>query len=64
VNKGPFGYSIADDACAHVILQTSPRDVDTVIVDGKMRMSGGVLKDFDPKRAKALTAESRSRIFR
>lgn len=64
VNKGPFGDSIADDACAHVILQTSPRDIDTVIVDGKMRMSGGVLKDFDPKRAKALMAESRSRIFR
>ncbi|MEP9378345.1 amidohydrolase family protein [Aquabacter sp. CN5-332] len=63
VNKGPFGDSIIDDPCAHVMLQTSPRDIDTVIVDGKVRMSAGVLKDFDPKRAKALIAESRKRIF-
>ena len=43
IRKGPFGDSIADDACAHVLLQTSPRDIDTVLVDGEIRMQGGVL---------------------
>jgi len=34
IRKGPFGDSVARDACAHVLLQTSPRDIDTVMVDG------------------------------
>jgi len=63
VNKGPFGDSIDPDACAHVLLQTSPRDIDTVIVDGQVRMAAGVLKGFDAERAKALMAESRARIL-
>ncbi len=33
IRKGPFGDSVVDDACAHVLLQTSPREVDTVLVD-------------------------------
>ena len=41
IRKGPFGDSVVDDACAHVLLQTSPRDIDTVLVDGKVRMKGG-----------------------
>ncbi|WP_164159268.1 amidohydrolase family protein, partial [Stenotrophomonas maltophilia] len=31
VRKGPFGGSVAADACAHLLLQTSPRDIDTVM---------------------------------
>jgi len=63
IRKGPFGDSIDDDACAHVLLQTSPRDIDTVIVDGKPRMQGGKLLDFDPERATAMVRESRRRIL-
>jgi cytosine/adenosine deaminase-related metal-dependent hydrolase len=63
VRKGPFGDSIVDDACAHVLLQTSPRDIDTVMVDGKLRMQGGKLLDFDPARVAAMVRDSRQRIL-
>jgi cytosine/adenosine deaminase-related metal-dependent hydrolase len=62
IRKGPFGSSIVDDPCAHVLLQTSPRDIDTVMVDGKIRMRGGTLDGFDPERAAAMVRESRQRI--
>jgi cytosine/adenosine deaminase-related metal-dependent hydrolase len=54
---------VVDDACAHVFLQTSPRDIDTVLVDGKVRMEGGVLAGFDARRAAAMVSESRKRIL-
>jgi cytosine/adenosine deaminase-related metal-dependent hydrolase len=63
VRKGPFGDSIVDDACAHVLLQTSPRDIDTVMVDGKLRMQGGKLLDYDAERAARMVRESRQRII-
>jgi len=63
VRKGPFGDSIVNDPCAHVLLQTSPRDIDTVIVDGRIRMRGGKLDGFDPDRAAAMVRESRRRIL-
>jgi 5-methylthioadenosine/S-adenosylhomocysteine deaminase len=63
IRKGPFGDSVAPDACAHVLLQTSPRDIDTVIVDGKVRMRGGKLAGFDTDRAGAMVAASRRRIL-
>jgi cytosine/adenosine deaminase-related metal-dependent hydrolase len=63
VRKGPFGDSIEPDACAHVLLQTSARDIDTVIVDGKIRMSKGALQGFDPARAKAMMNDSRRQIL-
>jgi 5-methylthioadenosine/S-adenosylhomocysteine deaminase len=63
IDKGPFGDSIEPDACAHVLLQTSPRDIDTVMVDGKVRLKGGVLQGFDPARAAAMVAASRKRIL-
>jgi 5-methylthioadenosine/S-adenosylhomocysteine deaminase len=63
VRKGPFGDSIGGDACDHVLLQTSPRDIDTVMVDGKLRMQGGKLLDFDPARAASMMRESRQRIL-
>jgi hypothetical protein len=64
IRKGPFGDSVVDDACAHVLLQTSPRDIDTVIVDGAIRLRGGVLAGFDPDRAAAMIGASRQRILR
>ncbi len=63
VRKGPFGDSVADDACAYVLLQTSPRDIDTVIVDGEIRMRAGRLVGFDPDRAAAMIRSSRQRIL-
>ena len=53
-----------NDACAHVLLQTSPREIDTVMVDGSIRMRGGVLAGFDPERAASMVrASSRERIL-
>ena len=63
IRKGPFGDSIEDDPCAHVLLQTSPREIDTVIVDGELRMSGGVLKGFDAVRGASMIGTSRRRIL-
>jgi 5-methylthioadenosine/S-adenosylhomocysteine deaminase len=63
IRKGPFGDSVARDACAHVLLQTSPRDIDTVMVDGEIRMSQGVLAGFEPERAAAMIRSSRQRIL-
>jgi cytosine/adenosine deaminase-related metal-dependent hydrolase len=63
IRKGPFGDSVEPDPCAHVLLQTSPRDIDTVLVDGKARMRGGRLLDYDPERADALVRASRQRIL-
>ena len=63
IRKGPFGDSVVDDACAHVLLQTSPRDIDTVLVDGKVRMKAGVLQGFDAQRAASMIADSRKRIL-
>ena len=58
-----FGDSLGPDACAHVVLQTSPRDIDTVMVDGRIRMRGGVLAGFDPERGAAMVRASRQRII-
>ena len=63
IRKGPFGDSVVDDACAHVLLQTSPRDIDTVLVDGEVRMRAGVLKGFDPEKAATMIRASRERIL-
>lgn len=63
IDKGPFGSSIEPDACAHVLLQTSPRDIDTVMVDGKIRVKGAKPLGFDPARAAAMIAASRGRIL-
>jgi cytosine/adenosine deaminase-related metal-dependent hydrolase len=62
IDKGPFGSSIEPDPCAHVLLQTSPRDIYTVMVDGEVRVKGGQLVDFDARRASSLIAASRRRI--
>ena len=64
IRKGPFGDSVARDACAHVLLQTSPRDIDTVIVDGEICMRTGALAVFDAGRAAAMLGASRHRILK
>ena len=63
VRKGPFGGSIAGDPCTHVMLHTGTREIDTVIVDGDIRLQGGALRDYDPARAAAMIAESRRHIL-
>jgi 5-methylthioadenosine/S-adenosylhomocysteine deaminase len=63
IKKGPFGDSIDGDACAHVLLQTSPREIDTVLVDGEPRMRGGALAGFDADKAAAMVRASRQRIL-
>jgi 5-methylthioadenosine/S-adenosylhomocysteine deaminase len=63
IRKGPFGDSVDGDACAHVLLQTSPREIDTVFVDGEVRMRGGVLAGFDAGKAAAMVRASRQRIL-
>lgn len=63
VRKGPFGSSVDPDPCAHVLLQTSPREIDTVLVDGVVRVREGRLVDFDAARAEAMIAESREVIL-
>ena len=63
IAKGPFGDSIVDDTCAHVLLQTSPREIDTVLVDGEARMRGGKLLGFDAARAAKMVDDSRRRIL-
>ncbi|RWI50266.1 MAG: hypothetical protein EOR16_30735 [Mesorhizobium sp.] len=63
IRKGIFGDSVDDDHCAHVLLQTSPREIDTVMVDGRIRLRGGLSRDFDPTRAGEMIATSRAHIF-
>jgi 5-methylthioadenosine/S-adenosylhomocysteine deaminase len=63
IAKGPFGDSIERDACAHVLLQTSPREIDTVLIDGEVRVRGGNLVGFDAARAARMARESRQRIL-
>ena len=63
IRKGQFGDSVDADACAHVMLQTTARDIDTVMVDGLIRMSGGVLAEFDPARARLMMSSSREQLL-
>jgi hypothetical protein len=63
VRKGPFGDSVEPDACAHVLLQTTARDIDTVIVDGHICMANGTLRKYDAARAKTMIANSRQQLL-
>jgi cytosine/adenosine deaminase-related metal-dependent hydrolase len=63
VRKGPFGGSVVHDACAHVLLQTSPREIDTVLVDGEVRLKDGKLSGFDADKAAAMVRASRQRLL-
>ena len=63
IRKGPFGDSVVHDPCAHVVLQTSPREIDTVLVDGECRLRGGMLLDFDAEKAAGMIRASRQRLL-
>jgi cytosine/adenosine deaminase-related metal-dependent hydrolase len=63
VRKGMFGDSIEPDLCAHLLLQTSARDIDTVFVDGEAMVRDGRLLQHDPARTAALVAGSRAAIL-
>ncbi|TFZ04993.1 amidohydrolase family protein [Ramlibacter rhizophilus] len=58
----PYGMSVGDPA-AHVALQASASDVDTVIVGGVVRKRGGELQDMDRAEAAAATRRVRSRVL-
>ncbi|MFJ4682643.1 amidohydrolase family protein [Streptomyces sp. NPDC088789] len=62
VDTEPYGRALGDPA-AHVVLQTHPGDVDTVVVGGKVRKRGGRLTDLDPVAAGRATRRVRSRVL-
>ncbi|MFI6284219.1 amidohydrolase family protein [Streptomyces sp. NPDC051018] len=62
VDTEPYGVALGDPA-AHIVLQSGPRDVDTVVVGGAVRKRDGKLTDLDPADAGAATRRVRERIF-
>ena len=62
LRTGPYGMSMGDPA-AHVALQATPADVDTVIVGGEVKKRAGRLTDLDPAEAAAATRRVRERVF-
>jgi len=62
VRKDAFGGA-AGDPCAYVLLQASARDIDTVLVDGEVRVRGGRVQGFDAQRALRLAGEARQRLI-
>lgn len=62
LRTGPYGMSLGDPA-AHVALQACAADVDTVLVDGRVRKRGGRLLDLDPAEAAAATRRVRERVL-
>ncbi|MFD5556990.1 amidohydrolase family protein [Streptomyces sp. NPDC127068] len=62
IDTEPYGVALGDPA-AHVVLQTTPRDVDTVVVGGRIRKRDGRLTDLDPTDAGAATRRVRERVF-
>jgi cytosine/adenosine deaminase-related metal-dependent hydrolase len=61
LRDGPYGRSLGDPA-AHVALQSTPADVDTVIIGGAVRKRAGRLTDLDPADAAAATRRVRERV--
>jgi cytosine/adenosine deaminase-related metal-dependent hydrolase len=62
LRDGPYGRSLGDPA-AHVALQATPADVDTVIINGAVRKRAGRLTDLDPAEAAAATRRVRERVM-
>lgn len=62
VETEPFGLSIGDPA-GHVVLQSTSRDVQVVIVDGSVRYREGAVVGADYQEVSARLAESRERLF-
>lgn len=62
LSSGRYGMSLGDPA-AHVAFQSTPADVDTVIVDGIIRKRGGSLVQLDRADAAAATQRVRERVL-
>lgn len=62
LRTGPYGMSLGDPA-AHVALQATPADVDTVIIGGTVKKRAGRLTDLDPAEAAAATRRVRERVL-
>lgn len=62
LRPGAYSASLGDPA-AHVVLQASIADVDTVIVQGVPRKRAGALTELDRDDAKLATAAVRERLF-
>lgn len=62
LQTGPYGMSLGDPA-AHVALQASAADVDTVIVGGRLKKRAGKLTDLEPAQAAAATRRVRERVL-
>jgi len=62
LRAGPYGLALGDPA-AHVVLHSSPADVDTVILGGAVRKRAGRLTDLDPAEAADATRRVRERVL-
>lgn len=62
VETEPFGLSMGDPA-GHLVLQTTSRDIATVIVGGEIRYSAGRLHDVDTTEVSHRLAETRDRLL-
>jgi cytosine/adenosine deaminase-related metal-dependent hydrolase len=62
LSAGAYGPSLGDPA-AHVVLQTTLADVDTVVVGGRVRKRAGQLTDLDRNDAIAASQRMRHRLF-
>ncbi|MFI2211550.1 amidohydrolase family protein [Streptomyces sp. NPDC020141] len=62
VDTEPYGMALGDPA-AHIVLQTGPGDVDTVVVGGAVRKRGKRLTDLDPAEAGAAARRVRERVL-
>lgn len=62
VDTEPFGLSMGDPA-GHVVLQTTSRDINTVIVAGEITYRRGELPGVDTKELSAELAQTRARLL-
>jgi cytosine/adenosine deaminase-related metal-dependent hydrolase len=62
LRKGPYGMSLGDPA-AHVVLQSTIADVDTVIVGGAVRKRAGAMVQVDRAEAAAAMQRVRESVF-
>jgi 5-methylthioadenosine/S-adenosylhomocysteine deaminase len=62
IETRPFGMSIGDPA-AHVVLQTTSKDIDTVFVAGEIRKRDGRLVGVDLGELGDRLDESRVRLL-
>jgi len=62
LRAGAYGPSLGDPA-AHVVLQSTLADVDTVVVGGRIRKRAGQLTDLDRRDAVAASQRMRDRLL-